>query len=91
MQAKASAAGYQHGFVVKRVVWLRDADIRPGRSGIVLRRTLHGECFVWALVVEFLNKGIELALLLQDVGARRASGFFLQSQMHAFVPAVGLR
>ena len=42
-------------------------------------------------VIEFLNEGVELGLLLQDVGAGRAGGFLLQSQMHALMPAVLLR
>jgi hypothetical protein len=39
-------------------------------------------------VIKLLQEGVELGLLLQNVGARRASGFFLQGQMHAFMPAV---
>jgi ABC-type uncharacterized transport system YnjBCD permease subunit len=44
-----------------------------------------------AFVVEFLNKGVKLPLLLQNVGTGRACGFFLQSQVHAFMPTVLLR
>ena len=39
-------------------------------------------------VIRLVQEGVELGLLLQDVGARRASGFFLQSEMHAFVTAI---
>jgi len=44
-----------------------------------------------ALVVELLQEGIELGLLLQQIGAGRARGFFLQRQVHALMPAVLLR
>jgi hypothetical protein len=40
------------------------------------------------LGIELLNEGVEFSLLLQDVGANGACGFFLQSQTHAFMPAV---
>jgi hypothetical protein len=39
-------------------------------------------------VIEFLQEDVELGLLLQNVGARRASGFFLQGQVHTFMTAV---
>jgi len=41
-----------------------------------------------SFVIEFLQEGVEPGLLLQDVGAGRASGFFLQCQVHAFMAAV---
>ena len=41
-----------------------------------------------SFLIEFLQEGVELGLLLQDVGARRASRFFLQGEMHTFMPAV---
>ena len=41
-----------------------------------------------AFVVELFDEGVELGLLLKQVGAGGASGFFLQRQMHAFMPAV---
>jgi hypothetical protein len=44
-----------------------------------------------SFVIEFLKESVELSLLLQDVGARRASGFFLPGEMHAFMAAVLLR
>jgi hypothetical protein len=39
-------------------------------------------------VIEFLQEDVELGLLLQNVGARRTGGFFLQGQMHTFMTAV---
>ena len=44
-----------------------------------------------SFVFEFLKESVELSLLLQDVGARRVSGFFLPGEMHAFMAAVLLR
>ena len=41
-----------------------------------------------SFVIEFLQEGVELGLLLQEVGARRAGGFFLQGEMHALMPAI---
>jgi hypothetical protein len=38
--------------------------------------------------IEFLQEGVELGLLLQEVDAGRAGGFFLQGEMHAFMTAV---
>jgi len=46
---------------------------------------------VWALAIKFLYEAVELCLLLEDIGASRAGGFLLQSQMHAFMAAVLLR
>ena len=44
-----------------------------------------------SFVIEFLQESVELGLLLQDVGAGRASGFFLEGEMHAFLTTVLLR
>ena len=41
-----------------------------------------------SLLVVIVDEGIELGLLLQEVFPRRFSGFFLQGQVHAFVPTV---
>ena len=41
--------------------------------------------------IEFLQEGVELGLLLQEVDAGRAGGFFFQGEMHAFMTAVLLR
>ena len=49
---------------------LRNAFIRPARRRKDLGRTLHFERLVWTFVVELLNEGIKLGLLLQQIGAR---------------------
>jgi hypothetical protein len=82
-QAKTSAAGDHDGAVVERVVRFRDAAIGTGGSRVDLGGAFHGEGFMGPLVVEFLEEGVELGLLLQDVGACRASGFFLQEHPRA--------
>src|SRR5580704_6651631 len=41
-----------------------------------------------SLPVVIVDEGIELGLLLQEVLSWRFGGFFLQGQVHAFVPAV---
>src|SRR5580692_483235 len=41
-----------------------------------------------SLLVVIVDEGIELGLLLQEVLPRRFGGFFLQGQVHAFVPTV---
>jgi hypothetical protein len=43
------------------------------------------------LVVEHVDKLVEAGLLLQEIGGRRFSGFFLQSEVQAFMTAVLLR
>jgi hypothetical protein len=76
---------------VKWVMRFGDTSIRTGRSRVNLGRAFHAQGFMGSFVIEFLEEGVELGLLLQDVGARRTSGLFLQGQMHAFMPAVLLR
>src|SRR5439155_21760638 len=88
VQAKTSAAGDHDGAVVERVVRFRDASIRTRGSRVDLGRGFHGESFMGAFVIEFLQEGVELGLLPQEVGARRAGGFLLQGEMHALMPAI---
>ena len=88
VQARTSAASDHDGAVVERVVRLRDASIGARGSRVYLGRAFHGESFMGSFVIEFLHEDVELGLLLQDVGARRASGFRLQGEMHAFMTAV---
>src|SRR6185369_9004388 len=66
----------------------RNAAVDPRRRRVEFPWTLHRERLVGALAIELLDKGVELGLLLKEVGAGRTSRFFLQRQMHAFVTAV---
>jgi len=43
------------------------------------------------LIVEFVNEGIELRLLLKEVGTCGSGSFHFQGSMHAFVATVLLR
>ena len=43
---------------------------------------------MWPLGVKLLKEGVEAGLLLQDIRAGRAGGFFLQGQVHAFMAAI---
>jgi hypothetical protein len=38
--------------------------------------------------IEFLQEGVELGLLLQEVDAGRADGFVFQGEMHALMPTI---
>ena len=88
VQAKMSAAGDHDGAVVERIVRFGNASIGAVGSRVDLDRAFHGEGLMRSFVIEFVQEGVELGLLLQDVGTRWAGGFFLQSEMHAFMPAV---
>ena len=44
-----------------------------------------------SFLIELFQKSVEFGLLLQYVGARGTSGFFLQGQVHAFMTTVLLR
>jgi hypothetical protein len=52
---------------------------------------LHVESLMSLLVVELLEKIVELGLLLQTVHACGASGFVFEREMHALMPTVLLR
>ena len=56
-----------HDLVVEGIVDIRQALIGAGGGLIDLGRTLHAQGFVRALVVEDVDKVIELGLLLQEV------------------------
>ena len=88
VQAKTSAAGDHDGAVVERIVRFGNASIGAVGSRVDLDRAFHGEGLMRSFVIEFVQEGVELGLLLQDVGTRWAGGFFLQSEMHACMPAV---
>jgi hypothetical protein len=88
IQTQAAAAGDDDSFVVERVVRFADALIGAAGRSVDLRRTLHFQRFVRAFVIKLFQEGVELGLLLQEVGARRAGGFFFQGEMHALMPAI---
>src|SRR5579864_6107776 len=91
VQAKASTAGDHDGAIVERVVRFGDAATGARGSRVDLSWAFHGQGFMGPFLIELLQESVELGLLLQDVSARGASGFFLQGQMHALVTAVLLR
>jgi len=88
VQAKATATGDHDRAVVKWIMRFWDAAIRTGRSRVNLGRAFHVQSFMGSLLIELVEEGVELGLLLQAVGARGAGGFFFQGQMHAFMAAV---
>src|SRR5579864_625862 len=88
IEAKTSAAGDHDGPVVEGVVRFGDASIRATGSRVDLGRAFHGKGLMGPFLIEFLQESVEFGLLLQDVGTRRAGGFFLQGQMHTFVTTV---
>ena len=55
-----------------------------GKAGTV-------QSFVRTLVVEDLDKLVEASLLLQEIGGRGLGGFFLPSEVPAFMTTVLLR
>src|SRR6516164_5426196 len=75
--------------VVKRIVDIRQAAIRPARGLIALSRTLHVER--GSLVVVAVDEVIEPGLLLQEVFGGRFGSLQLQGQMHTLMSAVLLR
>ena len=66
-QTDPAAIGDDHEFVVEGIVDIGQALIGAGGGLIDLGRTLHAQGFVRALVVEDVDKVIELGLLLQEV------------------------
>src|SRR6185312_16460668 len=85
------AVGDDDRLVMERVEEFLNALIRAAGRRVDLGRTLHVESFVRSFVVKLLEEGIELGLLLKQVGAGWASGFFFERQVHALMPAVLLR
>ena len=63
-QAKTSAAGDHDGAVVERVVRFGDAAIGTRRSRIDFSRAFHGQGFMRPFLIELLQEGVELGLLL---------------------------
>lgn len=88
IQAKTSAAGDHNRAIVERIVRFWNPQVGTRRSRINLGRAFHGEGFMRPLLIELLQEGVKLGLLLQEVGAGGTSGFFLQGQMHPFMTTV---
>src|ERR1700751_2193982 len=91
MQAQPAAIRHDDGTVVQGIIEFRQAVILTGSGQVQVGRAFHVERFVRALVIEFLDEAVEGRLLLENIHAWRASGFLLESQVHAFVAAVLLR
>ncbi len=73
--ADPSAAGDQNGPIVERIREFSDAALWSRGKLIDVGGELHIESFMGALVVELMNEGIELGLLLKEVGSGGTGGF----------------
>ena len=91
VQTQTAAVGDEDRLVVKRIVKLLNALVGAAGRRVDLGRTFHRERLMRTLVVELLDKGVELGLLLKQVGAGGTGGLLFQGQMHALVTAVLLR
>ena len=90
-QADAAATGDHDGFVVERIVDVWQSGVGAWGRLVDLRRAFHIQRFVWAFVVEDIDKLVEAGLLLKEIGGSGLGGFFLQREMHPFMAAVLLR
>jgi hypothetical protein len=72
VDADSSAAGNQSGPIVERIGEFSDAAIGLRGGFLDVSAILHAESFLWAFVVKFMDEGIELGLLLKEVGTRGA-------------------
>src|SRR6267142_1671787 len=75
--ADPSAVGNQSCPIVERIGEFSEAPILPRGSLINFAGVLHIESFMRALVVKHLNEGIELGLLLKEVGTGWPGSFHL--------------
>jgi hypothetical protein len=62
---------------VERIGELSDAAIWARGRFIDVGGVLHSESFMGTLVVKLMNEGIELGLLLKEVGTGRPGSFYL--------------
>jgi hypothetical protein len=69
--ADSSAVGDQNCPIVERIGEFSDAPIGPRGRFINVGGILHTESLMRALVVKLMNEGIELGLLLKEVGTGR--------------------
>src|SRR5215472_12894887 len=82
------ASSDHDGFVVERIVDVRQSRVGTRGRLVDLRRTFHVQSLVRPFVVKDLHKLVEASLLLKEVRSRGLSGFFLQGKMHAFLTAI---
>ena len=68
VNADSSAAGDQSCAIVERIGKLSDAAIGSRGGFVDVCGALHIESFMRTLVVKLANEGIELGLLLKEVG-----------------------
>jgi hypothetical protein len=86
-QANPTAPGDHDGFVVERIVDVRQSGIRTRRGLIDFGRTLHVEGFVRTFVVEDLDELVEPSLLLQKIpNGRLVASFFSVRCMRSWRP-----
>ena len=76
---------------MERVGEFSDAAIGSCGGLIDVGRAVDIESFVRALVVKFMNEGVELCLLLKEVRTGRPGSLHLQGSMHALMAAILLR
>src|SRR5467141_2421380 len=88
VQADASAVGDVNDAVVKRISKFWQAAVAADGGSVDFRGALHVQGLMGPLVVEFFEKIIEFALLLQAVPARGARGLRFEREVHAFMPAI---
>jgi len=88
IEAQTAAVGDDDSLVVERVDEFLNALVRASGRRVDLRRTFHVQSFVRTFVVELLKEGVELGLLLQEIGAGWARGFFFEGQVHALVATI---
>lgn len=74
--------------VVEWIVEFLQAAIRPAGARVELRREPVVERLVRTLPIVFIDEGIELRLLLEEVLASGLRRFLLESQMHPLMAAV---
>ena len=75
--ADPSAVGNQSCPIVERIGEFCDAAILPRGSLIDFAGALHIKSLMRALVVKLVNEGIELGLLLKEIGTSRPGSFHL--------------
>jgi hypothetical protein len=75
--ADPSAACNQNGPIVERIGEFSDAAIWSRGRLIDVSGELHIESFMRAVVVKLMNEGVELGLLLKEVGTGRPGSLHL--------------